>query len=98
MRNDHRPGHLAVGSASPSERLDDRRKIGTGIDEQMLDAVRGKRFQIVFGGNPGHAAFPAFRMACQTRSGVAGISIWVTPSGAKTSRTAVMIVCGLAMA
>jgi hypothetical protein len=36
-------------------------------------------------------------MARQTRSEVAGMSIWSMPSGASASRSALMIVCGAAM-
>src|SRR5260370_5282394 len=43
------------------------------------------------------AARPAARIARQTRSGVAGMSIRSMPSGARASTIALMIVCGAPM-
>ena len=60
MRNEHRPRHLPVAAGGTAIRLDHRRKIGARIDEQVLNAVCGKQVQIVFRGDPAHAAIPGF--------------------------------------
>ena len=48
VRHHHRPRHLAVGAGRAREGLDDGREVGAGIAEQVVDAVRGQRVQIVF--------------------------------------------------
>jgi len=52
---------------------------------------------IVTGDGSGPQQQRALRIARQMRSGVAGISILSTPSGASASRIALMMVCGAAM-
>ncbi len=49
VRHHHRARYLAVGVGGAREGLDDRRKVGAGIAKQVVDAVRGERFQVVFG-------------------------------------------------
>ena len=92
VRHHQRPGHFAIRPCGAGERLDNGGEIGAGIGEEILDPVVCQGLQVVLGGNLGHGGFPALRMACQTRSGVAGMSIWRTPSGASASSTALMTV------
>ena len=51
VRHQHRPWHLGVGLLGAAERLDDRREIGAGIAEEIVDAVIGQRSQEGLGGN-----------------------------------------------
>jgi hypothetical protein len=43
VRNDQRRGHLGVRLLGAAEGLDDRREIGAGIGEEIIDAMIGQR-------------------------------------------------------
>ena len=51
VRHHHRARHRAVGAGGAGEGLDDRGEIGAGVDEQVVDAVRRQRVQVVLGGD-----------------------------------------------
>ncbi len=51
MRHHHRRWRRAIASRSARERLDDRREVSAGVDEQIIDAVRRECFQVVLGGD-----------------------------------------------
>jgi len=53
VRNQDRLGNLGVGLLGASERFHDRRKIGAGIAEEIIDAVVGERAQERLGGDRG---------------------------------------------
>ena len=48
MRHHHRSRHLSVGPRRTCEGFDDRCEVGARIAEQVIDAVRGERIQIIF--------------------------------------------------
>jgi len=52
VRHHDRPRHRPVAALGARERLDQRREIGAGIDEQIVDPVRGKSIQLILGGHP----------------------------------------------
>ena len=51
VRHHHWRRHRAIAARGARECLDDRREVGAGIDEQVVDAVRGQRLQIILGGD-----------------------------------------------
>ena len=72
-----------------------------GLQNRWSMPCAAERVQVVFRRNAGHEIrYPwlALLMARQMRSGVAGMSICVTPSGASASSIAAMIACGAAIA
>ncbi len=70
VRNQDRLRHLGIGLLGPAERFHDRRKIGAGIAEEVVDAVVSERAQECLGGDcrslapacrNGHAFRPVWR-------------------------------------
>ena len=66
VRNQDRLRHLGIGLLGAAEGFHDRRKIGAGIAEEIIDAVVGERAQERFGGDrwplaPGRCERHAFR-------------------------------------
>ncbi len=62
VRHHHRRRHRAIAARGARERLDDRREISAGIDEQIVDAVRRECLQVILGGDASglllvHSAF-----------------------------------------
>ena len=53
MRYQHRHRHFGVGLLGAAEGFDDRRKVCTGIGEQIIGAVIGERAQEGLGGDRG---------------------------------------------
>jgi hypothetical protein len=45
VRHQHRARQLCIASAAARKRLDDRRKIGARIGEEIIDAMLGERAQ-----------------------------------------------------
>ena len=51
VRHQHRLRHLGVGLLGAAEGFDDRREVGAGIGEEIIDAVVGERAQERLGGD-----------------------------------------------
>ncbi len=60
VRDEHGPRDLGIGLFGAAEGFHDRRKVGAGIGEEILDAVIGQCAQECFGGN----RWPLSRRCC----------------------------------
>ncbi|MBV6487294.1 MAG: hypothetical protein GHHEDOFH_01238 [Pseudorhodoplanes sp.] len=80
VRHEHRLRHRMVGAPCARIGLHDRREIGAGIDEEIIDAVAGERAQEMVGGDRCCLRAPRFsRRPCRHQA-LLGVSAFARNS------------------